>query len=225
MVFVLDLDGVILRTNLLKHDAMLSLVSQECTDHQAVSQYILDSGGIRRDEKLAHILEVFLHHEVTPSLLSTYLQRYADQLEFLLAEAPMIEGVEKFLSDTQSLCYVCSSAPEHEVESQLVRRNLRRHFSAVYSSQTPKAEALLEIQRLHPCVPIVFFGDALEDRAAAASANVAFVGITGERSFAGSTQSPSVTSDRPRNVRALLPQHLPPQSLLSRSFDNQNSLL
>lgn len=180
MIFVFDMDGVILKTNLLKHDAMLSLVGQGFADRQSVSQYILKSGGIRRDEKLAHILEVFLRHKVTPSLLSTYLERYADKLEFLLADAPMIEGVAKFLSDTQSPCYVCSSAPEHEVESQLVRRNLRRHFSAVYSSQTPKAEALLEIQRLHPSAPIVFFGDAIADQAAAALAQVAFVGVTAE---------------------------------------------
>jgi hypothetical protein len=48
---VLDLDGVIVKSNFVKHDAMLSLFDAYTEKHHQISSYILANGGVRRDLK------------------------------------------------------------------------------------------------------------------------------------------------------------------------------
>jgi len=177
-VVVLDLDGVILKTNLIKYRAMLSLF----TELQAsISEYILAHGGIPRREKLVTILRDLVKTTPTEVLITHYLHRYATVLEHKLAVAPLVEGVEDFLSVGGRRFYVSSSAPEVEVHRQLERRGLSRYFTRVYGSQTPKAEALRQVVTAHREMAIVFFGDAVGDLQAAQEVGVAFVAVVNER--------------------------------------------
>jgi beta-phosphoglucomutase-like phosphatase (HAD superfamily) len=123
---VLDLDGVIVKSNFVKHDAMLSLFDAYPEKHHQISSYILANGGVRRDLKLRHILKNIIDVPLAEDSLSSCLSKYARRLENLLAGAPMVEGVATFLADReQSFCfYVSSSAPEAEVQNQLSRRGL-----------------------------------------------------------------------------------------------------
>lgn len=178
---VFDLDGVIVRTNFVKHAAMLSLFADHPDQRGAVSAFILSNGGVPRRDKLAHLLRHTLGAEPTDKLLSEYLRRYAVQLEHQLAEAPMVEGVGEFIASCPSTRYVCSSAPEAEVHEQVSRRLLSGHFAAVYGCNTPKAEALRTIAASHARQPVVFFGDSVGDYEAACQAGVAFVGVICER--------------------------------------------
>lgn len=180
-VVVLDLDGVILKTNLIKYRAMLSLFAAYPDQREAISDYILARGGVPRRDKLAAILGEIVGVEPTPTLLAGYLERYAHALEYELAIAPMVEGVATFLQEDGYSIYVCSSAPEEEVHHQLERRNLLGYFTKVYGSTTAKADALRAIRAIHADSPIVFFGDATGDWEAARSAAVAFVAVVNER--------------------------------------------
>ena len=108
-VVVLDLDGVIVKTNSVKHDAMLSLFSDRPKQQAAISKFILSNGGVPRKTKLVHILQHHLNIEPTDALLSNYLERYAIVLAEQLATAPLIEGVEEFITQCRTACYVCSS--------------------------------------------------------------------------------------------------------------------
>ena len=180
-VVVLDLDGVILKTNLIKYRAMLSLFAEFPDQREPISDYILARGGVPRRDKLAGILREIVGVEPTPALIAGYLERYAHALEHELAIAPMVEGMAHFLQQTDYTFYVCSSAPEEEVHRQLQRRDLLGYFTKVYGSTTPKADALRAIRAAHPHHPIVFFGDAVGDWDAAQAANVAFVAVVNER--------------------------------------------
>ena len=180
-VVVLDLDGVILRSNLIKHQAMLSLFEGAPAHREAVSSYILANGGVPRREKIAVILREILAVPDTPDVLSHYLTRYAVQLEGLLAVAPLVEGVAEFVQNQAFTFYVCSSAPEAEVESQLVRTGLLGHFTAVFGSTTTKANALRQVRQQQVGAKPVFFGDSISDLQAAQEAGVAFIAVTNER--------------------------------------------
>ena len=176
-----DLDGVIVKTNLVKHAAMLSLFADHPEQQGAISEFILSNCGVPRRAKLAHLLRTNLRTEPTDALLSEYLHRYANQLEHQLAVAPMVEGVGEFISCYPAACYVCSSAPEAEVHEQIARRSLACYMATVYGSTTPKPDALRAIATWHPRQPVVFFGDSLGDYEASREAAVAFVGVVGER--------------------------------------------
>lgn len=180
-VVVLDLDGVILKTNLIKYRAMLSLFAEYPDQSEEISDYILARGGVPRRDKLAGILREIVGVEPTPALIAGYLERYAHALEHELAIAPIVEGVADFLQQTDYTFYVCSSAPEEEVHCQLERRDLLGYFTKVYGSTTPKADALRAIRAAHPHHPIAFFGDAVGDWEAAKAAHVAFVAVVNER--------------------------------------------
>src|SRR4051794_40016362 len=94
----LDLDGVIVKTNFVKHAAMLSLFADYPEQQAAIGEFILANGGVPRRAKLAHLLRHNLRTEPTDALLSEYLRRYALQLQHQLAVAPMVEGVGEFIA-------------------------------------------------------------------------------------------------------------------------------
>lgn len=184
-IVVLDLDGVILKTNLIKYRAMLSLFAEYADQQETISAYILARGGVPRRDKLAGILQEIVGVESSAEIISGYLARYAQTLEHELAIAPMVEGVNDFLQQTDYTFYVCSSAPEEEVQRQLQQRDLLGCFTQVYGSTIPKTDALRAIRAAHPHHPIVFFGDATGDWEAAQTANVAFVAVVNERDNVG----------------------------------------
>ncbi len=181
LIVVLDLDGVILRTNLVKYRAMLSLFTEYKELQPRISDYILMHGGVPRREKFVTILNDILGITPPEPLVTNYLNRYANALEHELAVAPLVEGVAEFLAAGGHIFYVSSSAPESEVHLQLHRRNLTSYFTNVYGSQTTKAEALRQIASAHPGAAIVFFGDSIGDLIAAQETKVAFVGVVNER--------------------------------------------
>ena len=178
---VFDLDGVIVKTNYVKHAAMLSLFADHPDQQGAISEFILSNGGVPRRAKLAHLLQHALRAEPTEALLSEYLHRYAAQLEQQLAVAPMVEGVGPFIAQYPASRYVCSSAPEAEVQQQVSRLALGGHLAAVYGGDTPKSDALRAIATGHPDQTVVFFGDSMGDYEASCQAGVAFVGVVCER--------------------------------------------
>ncbi|MGC1174593.1 HAD family hydrolase [Polaromonas sp.] len=177
---VLDLDGVIVKSNLVKHHAMLSLFSAPAAELEKISAYILANGGVRRDHKITHVLGKILGIEPTGAVVADYLSRYAEKLESLLSVAPLVEGVKEFLAVGAHTFYVSSSAPEIEVEAQLARANLAGSFAKVYGAGTPKASALHQIVSFEPDRAVIFFGDSVGDLEAAKEANVAFVAVACE---------------------------------------------
>ena len=72
---VLDLDGVILKTNLIKYRAMLSLFAAYPDLQPSISDYILAHRGILRREKLRTILRDLLQTPPTAALLTHDLQQ------------------------------------------------------------------------------------------------------------------------------------------------------
>ncbi|HUR88101.1 MAG TPA: HAD hydrolase-like protein [Ramlibacter sp.] len=180
---VLDLDGVVLQTNLLKHRAMLSLFDDFPAEQSAISEYILRNVGVRRDVKIAHILRTFTRRNATNDL-EPYLTAYAGKLEDLLRNAPLVPGVKDFLESGRPF-YLSSSAPEPEIELQLRSRGLWARFQRVFGASTPKAMALSEVRRASGSRP-VFFGDSPPDLDAAVEAGASFVAVVFERdNFAG----------------------------------------
>lgn len=178
---VLDLDGVVLQTNGIKHSAMLSLFDVDDGRKRRICDYILSNGGVRRDLKIAHILRAFLGHPEPEDALPLYLSRYAAKLDDALFSAPLVPGVEEFIRHDGYSFHLSSSAPESEVHQQLQTRGLLPCFDAVFGASTPKSEALAIVSAKSPSVLPVFFGDSVGDWEAAQSAGTPFVAVTCER--------------------------------------------
>jgi phosphoglycolate phosphatase-like HAD superfamily hydrolase len=183
---VLDLDGVIVKSNFAKYQTMLSLFAEYRNHYAEISAYILANIGARRDIKIRHILENIVGSREGEEAVASYLSRYADALERVLAEVPLVEGVAQFIANSKYTFYVSSSSPESEVHEQLARHKLDMYFADVYGQETRKEEALRQIAARHSGAAVVFFGDSASDLAAALEADVSFVAVINEHdSFAG----------------------------------------
>lgn len=183
---VLDLDGVIVKSNFAKYRAMLSLFAEHSDHYEEISAYILANLGARRDLKIRHILQSILCSREGEDAVASYLSRYALALDRVLAEIPLVEGVAQFIAGSGYVFYVSSSSPESEVHEQLARHKLDKYFAGMYGQETRKEQALRQIAARHPDAAIVFFGDAVSDLTAAQEAGVAFVAVINEHdSFAG----------------------------------------
>ena len=177
---VLDLDGVILQTNAVKREAMVSLFDVDEDRKTKINDYVRSAGGVRRDLKIMHILRSIQGHPCPEGALPGYLERYAAVLKLSLPAAPLVPGVGQFMRDPSFTFYLSSSAPEAEVMDQLRSRGLLDCFEAVFGASTPKEEALSRVQaRSHDRQP-VFFGDSLADLDAARAAGTPFVAVVHE---------------------------------------------
>ena len=178
---ILDMDGVILKTNRTKHRAMLALFSSFPQYRERISQYILDRNGVRRDLKILGIHSEILLSPLTEGDLKRYLERYATALEEELGRAPLVDGVDRFVEGHTGSLFVNSSAPREEVERQLGARGLMRYFDGVFAGEADKQHALDRIRSLAKGQEVVFFGDSVGDWDSARSAGVSFVAVVAER--------------------------------------------
>jgi beta-phosphoglucomutase-like phosphatase (HAD superfamily) len=176
---VLDLDGVVLQTTLLKARVMCGLFADRIDLKPTIERWVLERAGVPRREKLAGLFTEVLGLPPDPARLEAWLVRYGHALEDALIAAPLVDGVDTFLAHSRLPCYVSSSAPDDEVRAQLARRGLLGRFDATFGGSTPKAEALAAIARTHP-TGIVFFGDSTGDLDAARETHTAFVGVVKE---------------------------------------------
>lgn len=185
-VVVLDMDGVIVRSNGIKHRAMLALFDDAPAQRAAIDAYIHAQGGVARRDKIVAIHATILGLPVDAASIDARLARYAQALAHQLAVAPLIDGVADFIRGSGLHFHVSSSAPEDEVAMQLARSGLRAHVDGVYGLSTPKADALALIRERHRDALPVFFGDSRGDWQAAQATGTAFVAVVNERdNFAG----------------------------------------
>src|SRR5690349_1893417 len=73
---VLDMDGVLLRTNDAKYRAMLGLFERHPEKTPAISKFILSKGGVPRAEKLKYILESIVGIVASEAMVDEYLVEY-----------------------------------------------------------------------------------------------------------------------------------------------------
>jgi phosphoglycolate phosphatase-like HAD superfamily hydrolase len=179
-VVVLDLDGVVLQSNQVKRRAMLKLFAGHPEQIGAIAAYVGANPGVRRDDKIRHILGRILEASSGPQVVADHLARYEQLLGDELATAPLVPGIDVFLTERAHVFYVSSSAPESEVVAQLTRRSLGQRFTAVFGASTPKAHALRRVSERHRNDAVIFFGDAVSDFEAARAAGTAFVGVISE---------------------------------------------
>lgn len=178
---VFDFDGVIAKTTLLKHQAMLSLFDDFPKQHSKISKTILSLGGVPRKKKIAHIIREYCKKkEVSETLLSDYLDRYAQTLQSINSSLDFVDGVFQFIKEQSIPLYICSSAPVEELEKKIDQLQIKHYFQGIFAGNTSKSEALQAISLEIGSSEIVFFGDAIADLNAAHEAGIAFVGVTCE---------------------------------------------
>lgn len=193
-ILIFDMDGVLLQSNRLKHDAMLALFEMNAPQRLAVERYNLSAGGVPRRQKFLHIWSHLLGRAYRPAVEETLSVAYARALDSRLQNVPLVEGVQAFVASCGRPCYVCTAAPETEANEVLSKRGFAGMFAGVYGGSQSKQSALQAIAKFWGCPEdrLLFFGDSHEDLRAARAAGCRFVGVIREKNDFADEELPLV---------------------------------
>jgi beta-phosphoglucomutase-like phosphatase (HAD superfamily) len=170
-----DLDGVLIDSEAVKIAAWIETVDSVLAPGSALratlDNYNRSQRGIPRRIKFTHAVDATgaPHDQV-----DVLLEHYARLLRERSAAVVAMPGAAAFLDASPGPLAVASSAPIGEVELSLERLSLGP-FARIFGYPMAKTDALRELSE--NSTGVVFFGDAVADRAAAQSAGVPFVGI------------------------------------------------
>lgn len=176
---VFTLDGVLVDSEAVK----LQSFAEACRDVwrlsdeelQTIQVYNARQRGVPRKQKFE-----FVHRHLVMrgdnASVSRVNERYGELLAQRLPLVPLLPGVRHFLQTVPGRRFVLSAAPEDEVTNTLLRHGIDDAFEALFASAAGKAETL---RRIAAAVegPVVFFGDAPSDQAAAVATGVRFVPV------------------------------------------------
>ncbi|KKM10513.1 hypothetical protein SY88_12520 [Clostridiales bacterium PH28_bin88] len=179
---LLDFDGVLVDSNLLKARAMGHLFRQR--DPQVVEEIVafdLAQGGVPRTTVLKEIYRAILREPLDEAELDRLCGAYSDLVVDGVVNAPSIPGAEEFLKNFYRSVdlFVVSGTPESELRDIVEKRGMTRYFKGVYGSPRSKVNIIEEImaQNGYTSRDALFVGDAVLDYQAASHFGLRFVGI------------------------------------------------
>lgn len=181
LAIALDCDGVLLESLEAKTRAFGALFAHH---GPGASEFMVawhqEHGGVSRYKKFEHFYRAYLGREITREESARLNQRFtALCLDEVLA-SPLVPGAAEFLVAWSGRLplYVVSGAPQDELREILHRRNLARHFRAVYGSPDLKPDILERIMETESLPPnrLLMVGDSSTDLQAARAVGALFYG-------------------------------------------------
>lgn len=179
---VFDCDGVILDSVPVKTRAFRRLAEPygaEAADR--FEMYHSRHGGVSRYKKFEWFFEEVLGRPIEQEESREWGNKFERYALEEVRKCPMIPGAMDVLEKwTGALSmYVCSGAPNAEVNLVLAERGLNRFFKRILGTPPAKAELLAEIARSEIFDPsdIVMVGDATTDQDAAEKVGTQFYGV------------------------------------------------
>lgn len=178
VLLVFDKDGVLLDSEGIKLNTLEGLFSAYPQHSEAIHTYNCENIGIPRAEKLHYISSCILEMPNPKQAAKIFGKQYTRIVNNRLMEAKLIDGVREYLELKHNYRkFVCSAAPEPEVQMNLQREGLLSYFEKIYAYPSPKPEVLTALKETLQ-QEVVFFGDTKADYQAAQEAGVHFIGVT-----------------------------------------------
>jgi phosphoglycolate phosphatase-like HAD superfamily hydrolase/GNAT superfamily N-acetyltransferase len=182
-ILAFDMDGVIFDTESIKLTAFLDAFTPYCGSNNAmlkeIHSYNAAHRGVPRDEKIRFVLTNLLGRSGRSGEgeANDVAVRYAALLAERLPDCQPVNGLMDFLARVDAVRYVVSSAPSSEIQANLERHGLTAAFSEIIGYPRTKTNALQEIIERHRPAPVLYFGDAPADLAAARAAGAVFAAV------------------------------------------------
>lgn len=178
---VFDCDGVVLDSNVVKTQAYYRTAKHlGATDAQAQAlvDYHVRLGGISRYHKFDYYLREITHEPVTEKAIQALLDVFARELEVVLVECQVAEGLNELRQATpQASWMILSGGDQQEIRTLFAKRDLAKYFDGgLFGSPDNKDTVLArEKENGHLQFPALFIGDSKYDFEAAQRAGLDFV--------------------------------------------------
>jgi len=182
-LFVFDFDGVIADSNNIKTEAFKEMfkahgenVTKKVIDHHR------NNASIDRFQKFKFYYNNYLDQEISDEEASVLGKKFSNIILNKIINCPEIEGSTIFLEKLHNLgklSAINSATPQEEINLIIKERNLSKFFGKVNGSPSSKKEILLSLMTEYKLKnkDLVFFGDDKNDKLAADSLNILFIGV------------------------------------------------
>lgn len=178
---VFDCDGVVLDSNVVKTEAYFrtakSLGANDA-QAQALVDYHVRLGGISRYHKFDYYLREIVHQPVTEQRIQALLDTFARELEVVLMECRIAEGLAALRAATPDARWmILSGGDQQEIRTLFAKRNLSHYFDGGLFGSPDNKDVVLAREKANGNLqsPALFIGDSKYDFEAATRAGLDFV--------------------------------------------------
>ena len=212
-IFIFDVNGVLLDSNLANARAMAEAFTDDPVVQGRIARVYLTLTGIDRGTKIRTIQEQVIKRPFTANEFELRWKRFKALGTKAMHRAPLLPGCKEVLVDLgrRGLSRVAlSNTPVVELRDILASHTLEPLLDVIRGGgDWPKAESLARLLQEYRFQPdrCLFFGDGKGDLAAARLAGLAFVAIdpgtgefTGEEGFEGPYRDLAEWGERMRRM-------------------------
>ena len=184
-----DCDGVVLNSNFLKIEAYrLTALEFGASKEDAMRlvNHHIEFTGISRNIKFAYFLENILKKPVDESSMNHLLRQLNIEVERLLENCDIAEGLEKLREKTkQAHWMIVSGGDQEEIIRLFSRKSLLKYFDVgIFGSPDSKEEIVArELKKSTGQAPALFIGDSKYDYQVAKNNNLDFIFLSDWTNF------------------------------------------
>lgn len=195
--FIFDFDGVLADSVEIKTKAFREIFEPFGSEiMNKVATHHRNNGGMSRKQKFDYYYKNFIGKSLSDNLSETLCEKFSKLVVDEVVSAPEIPGAVEFLKKIpqDTLCFVNSATPDHEITMIVKRRGLKTYFREILGSGFSKTENLQNLIKRYKFDPAksIFFGDAEGDYRAAVGCNVPFIGIVPGKDSPLVRQNPNI---------------------------------
>jgi len=187
---LLDFDGVIMDSMMLKLDAYCFALAEYGFDRTKLREQQLRYAGLSRSKAIPIMFEALAGKTLPEGNLERILTLFAEEDDRLREKMKLMPGSLAFLKNASRKVplVVVTGTPQEAIDKTVERFELRSYFQEVCGYPPAKAEHLqaqLDKRGLKP-EQTIYVGDSIQDYKAANASGIPFVGINnGDNPFAG----------------------------------------
>jgi phosphoglycolate phosphatase-like HAD superfamily hydrolase len=184
-----DCDGVVLNSNFLKIEAYrLTALEFGASEEDAMRlvNHHIEFTGISRNIKFAYFLENILKKSVDESSMNHLLKQLNIEVERLLENCDIAEGLEKLREKTKLAHWmIVSGGDQEEIIRLFSRKSLLKYFDVgIFGSPDSKEEIVArELKKSTGQAPALFIGDSKYDYQVAKKNNLDFIFLSDWTNF------------------------------------------
>ncbi len=178
---IFDFDGIIIESVDIKANAFANLCApygQEAVDRMLMYNQI--HGGVSRYIKFRWFFDEIIGREITELEFKQWSNRFENLCLEEVKHCPLVPGIEQTLNKWHNKLpmYICSGAPQAELELVTSLRNLKHYFVEIHGYPPIKEKLLYQIMLNSKCQAeqMLMIGDSSTDLLAAEAVGTQFYG-------------------------------------------------
>ncbi len=174
---ILDCDGVIFDSNLLKVEAFKEALKQYSPDTvEAFSEYFRNNFGTSRYHLARVFIEDYLNKVFEEEMYQQILKDYGESCVLLYKESDFTYKFKEFLHYYQhKKLYIASGGNEDELNEVFKEKSINYYFKKILGSPRKKSDIVSDIVAENQKNKIIMIGDAKSDFLATQVNNIDFI--------------------------------------------------